>query len=169
MASTAATRPLAQTQAVDRNPAGHRPTHGASGHGPEHPGGQDRRRAVVTAALQGGEPIFAEGDVGDEAYVIESGRVSIFKVIGAQKVVLGELIDNGVFGEMALIDDEPRMASAEALTDTVCLVLPKAALKSQLNRTPDLVILVLETLLHDIRKMGRELAEARARVRARRG
>ncbi|KAF0222595.1 MAG: CheY-like [Rhodospirillaceae bacterium] len=119
--------------------------------------------------FKAGETIFAEGDAGDEAYVIESGRVSIFKVVGDQKVVLGELIDNGVFGEMALIDDEPRMASAEALADTVCLVLPKAALKSQLNRTPDLVILVLETLLHDIRKMGRELAEARARVRARRG
>ncbi|MCA1907291.1 MAG: cyclic nucleotide-binding domain-containing protein, partial [Magnetospirillum sp.] len=76
--------------------------------------------------------------------------------------------ESGVFGEMALIDDEPRMASAEASEDTVCLVLPKAALKSQLNRTPDLVILVLETLLHDIRKMGRELAEARSRLKARR-
>lgn len=119
--------------------------------------------------FKAGEPIFAEGDTGDEAYVIESGRISIFKMVDGGKVVLGELIDNGVFGEMALIDDQPRMASAEACEDTVCLVLPKAALKSQLNRTPDLVILVLETLLHDIRKMGRELAEARSRVRAQRG
>ncbi|MBR9971395.1 cyclic nucleotide-binding domain-containing protein [Magnetospirillum sulfuroxidans] len=119
--------------------------------------------------FKAGEPIFAEGDVGDEAYVIESGRVSIFKMVNGDKVVLAELIDNGVFGEMALIDDQPRMAWAEACEDTVCLVLPKAALKSQLNRTPDLVILVLETLLHDIRKMGRELAEARSRVRAKRG
>ena len=117
--------------------------------------------------FKAGELIFSDGDIGHEAYVIESGRVSIFKEVAGHKVVLGELVDSGVFGEMALIDDEPRMASAEAAEDSVCLVLPKAALKSQLNRTPDLVILVLETLLHDIRKMGRELAEARSRVRAR--
>jgi len=117
--------------------------------------------------FKAGETIFQEGDVGDEAYVIESGRVAIYKMIKASKVVLGEVQESGVFGEMALIDDEPRMASAEASEDTICLVLPKAALKSQLNRTPDLVILVLETLLHDIRKMGRELAEARARLKAR--
>lgn len=118
--------------------------------------------------FKAGEAIFSEGDVGDEAYVIESGRVSIFKMVRDAKVVLGEVVESGVFGEMALIDDEPRMASAQAMDDTVCLVLPKAALKSQLNRTPDLVILVLETLLHDIRKMGRELAEARSRLKARR-
>ena len=112
--------------------------------------------------------IFSEGAVGDEAYVVESGRVSVFKQPRGEKVVLGELAAGGIFGEMALIDDEPRMASAEALEDTVCLVLPKAALKSQLSRTPDLVILVLETLLQDIRSMGRELVEARVRMRLRR-
>lgn len=116
--------------------------------------------------FRAGEGIFSEGDLGEEAYVIESGRVAIFKMVKGQKVVLGELNANGVFGEMALIDDEPRMASAQAVDDTICMVLPKSALKAQLNRTPDLVILVLETLLHDIRKMGRELVEARARLRA---
>ncbi|MBF0324698.1 cyclic nucleotide-binding domain-containing protein [Magnetospirillum moscoviense] len=116
-----------------------------------------------------GEVIFSEGEAGNEAYVIESGRVIIFKDVDGQKVALGELGASGVFGEMALIDDEPRMASAEAAAPTVCLVLPKATLKAQLNRTPDLVILVVETLLHDIRKMGRELVEARARLKHKRG
>jgi CheY-like chemotaxis protein len=119
--------------------------------------------------FKAGEQIFSEGDAGAEAYVIESGRVLIFKHVDGQKVPLGELGASGVFGEMALIDDEPRMASAEAASDTVCLVLPKSTLKAQLNRTPDLVILVVETLLHDIRKMGRELVEARARLKVRRG
>jgi CheY-like chemotaxis protein len=119
--------------------------------------------------FKAGEVIFNEGDAGFEAYVIESGRVTIFKQVEGQKVALGELGPSGVFGEMALIDDEPRMASAEAAAETVCLVLPKATLKAQLNRTPDLVILVVETLLHDIRKMGRELVEARARLKAKRG
>lgn len=114
--------------------------------------------------FKAGTPIFAEGDEGHEAYVIETGRVRIYKVIDGNKVTLGELGPQGIFGEMALIDGEPRMAFAEAADDTVCLIIPKPALKAQISRTPDLVILVLETLLQDIRKMGRELVEVRARL-----
>jgi len=118
--------------------------------------------------FKAGTPIFNEGAAGDEAYVVETGRILIHKEVNGVKVALGEIGPHGIFGEMALIDDHPRMASAEAAEDSVCLVIPKAALKAQINRTPDLVILVVETLLHDIRKMGRELVEARARVKAKR-
>jgi CheY-like chemotaxis protein len=115
-----------------------------------------------------GQVVFNEGDAGDMAYVVESGRISIFKTLDGRQVVLGQIGANGVFGEMALIDDEPRMASAMAAEDTICLVIPKAALKAQIGKTPDLVILVLETLLHDIRKMGRELGQVRATLEKRR-
>ncbi|MBC7905808.1 MAG: response regulator [Rhodospirillaceae bacterium] len=118
--------------------------------------------------FKAGTAIFSEGDSGDEAYVVETGRILIVKDVGGVKMPLGEIGPNGVFGEMALIDDHPRMAAAEAAEDSVCLVIPKAALKTQFNRTPDLVILVVETLLHDIRKMGRELVEARAKIKAKR-
>lgn len=115
-----------------------------------------------------GQIVFSEGDAGDMAYVVESGKVSIFKTINGQKVVLGQIGANGVFGEMALIDNEPRMASAMAAEDTLCLVIPMSALKAQIGKTPDLVILVLETLLHDIRKMGRELGQVRATLEKKR-
>lgn len=128
-------------------------------------GGSDKTsRKRFTA----GTVIFSEGDVGEEAYVVETGRVQIIKDMGGKAMVLGEIGSQGIFGEMALIDDHPRMASAWAAKDTVCMVIPKAALKAQINRTPDLVILVVETLLHDIRKMGRELVEARSRMKAKR-
>lgn len=128
-------------------------------------GGNDK---TSRKRFKAGSPIFSEGDAGHEAYVVETGRILIVKDVNGVKVALGEIGPHGVFGEMALIDDHPRMASAEAAEDSVCLVIPKAALKAQINRTPDLVILVLETLLHDIRKMGRELVEARAKVRSKR-
>ncbi|MCR6629282.1 MAG: response regulator [Magnetospirillum sp.] len=118
--------------------------------------------------FKAGTVIFREGEAGHEAYVVETGRVLIVKEVAGKPVPLGEIGQHGIFGEMALIDDHPRMASAEAAEDTVCMVIPKAALKAQINRTPDLVILVVETLLHDIRKMGRELVEARSRVKAKR-
>ncbi len=123
---------------------------------------------TVRKRFRAGTAIFREGDAGDAAYVVETGRVSIVKSVDDTDTFLGEILPHGIFGEMALIDDHPRMASAIAAEDTVCMVIPKAAMKAQINRTPDLVILVVETLLHDIRKMGRELVEARARVSIRR-
>ncbi|CAA7611706.1 cyclic nucleotide-binding domain-containing protein [Magnetospirillum sp. UT-4] len=129
---------------------------------------QDGSDRILYRHFKAGESIFAEGAPGDEAYVIQRGRVAIEKEVGGQPVRLGEVAAAGVFGEMALIDGEPRMAAARAIEDTTCLAISKAALKAQLNRTPDLVILVVETLLHDIRKMGRELVEARSRIRVRR-
>ncbi|RAU20365.1 two-component system response regulator [Paramagnetospirillum kuznetsovii] len=115
-----------------------------------------------------GQVIFSEGDRGDVAYVVESGRVAIVTTVEGREVQLGQITTNGVFGEMALIDDEPRMASAKALDETVCMMIPMAALKAQIGKTPDLVILVLETLLHDIRRMGRELGQVRAALEQRR-
>ena len=115
-----------------------------------------------------GQLVFEEGERGDVAYVVESGCVSIYKTFDGSHVTLGQIKVNGVFGEMALIDNEPRMASAKAVEDTVCLVIPMAALQAQIGKTPDLVILVLETLLHDIRKMGRELGQVRAALEKKR-
>jgi len=109
-----------------------------------------------------GDLIFAEGDPGDVAYVVETGAVSIIKQVGEHEVELGRIGASGVFGEMALIDGEPRMAAARAIEDTVCLVIPMGTLRAQLGKTPELVILVMETLLHDIRRMGRELGHIRA-------
>ena len=132
----------------------------AEAKGPQPAGQRASRRRFAAGTI-----IFNEGDRGDQAYVIEAGRVGIFKEIDGHPVALGVLGVNGIFGEMALIDDEPRMASAAAEEDTICLVLPKDAMKGQIARSPDLVVLVLETLLSNIRKMGRELVEARNALR----
>ena len=65
-----------------------------------------------------GETIFFEGDMGDTMYVIREGEVDI-----VQDGFLVETLGVGqVFGEMALIRNEPRMADAIARTD--CVVMP---------------------------------------------
>jgi len=127
----------------------------AAANGGEHP---SHRR------YPGGATIFAEGDSGDEAFVVESGCVVISHWLGGRSVVLGSLGPHGIFGELALFDEANRTATATAAEDTVCLVLPKRALGAQISRSPDLVVLVLETLLRNIANMGRELVEAHARL-----
>lgn len=107
-----------------------------------------------------GASIFDEGAPGTEAYVVEYGRVAIFKTVKGQRVDLGTVIQGGIFGEMALIDDQPRMASAVAEAETACVVIGKDRLTEQLELAPKGVRVIVGALLGNIRLMGAELAEA---------
>ncbi len=68
---------------------------------------------IDTRFFKAGTTIFREGDEAHELYVIKSGEVRV--QIGNRTV--SELSADHVFGEMALIDNEPRSASAIAVTD----------------------------------------------------
>ena len=63
-----------------------------------------------------GVNIFRKGELGSRAFIIEDGDVEIWRDDGGVRRRLGVVHKGGVFGEMALIDDEPRMANANALT-----------------------------------------------------
>lgn len=74
--------------------------------------------------FRAGETIFREGDPGDKMYVVLEGRVMISKSIpGAGEEALAFLERGDYFGEMALIDDEPRSASAKAHEGDGCVLL----------------------------------------------
>jgi CRP/FNR family transcriptional regulator, cyclic AMP receptor protein len=68
-------------------------------------------------SVEAGELIFTEGDIGTSMFIVVSGRVHIFN----QRRVISELGPRTVFGEMALLDPEPRAASVKALEDTLLL------------------------------------------------
>ena len=114
------------------------------------------RRIVFPA----GAVIFTEGESGTCAYVIESGRVSVFKTVKGKRIDIGAVEQGGIFGEMALIDDHPRMASAVAVEETACVVIGKERLSEQLEKAPKGVRVIVNALLGNIRAMGAELAEA---------
>ncbi len=67
--------------------------------------------------LKAGQVIFAEGDPPNGAYLIESGRIEITTMQMGERRVLGELGRGMLLGEMAVLDDSPRTATARALTD----------------------------------------------------
>ena len=67
--------------------------------------------------------IFREHENGDMAYIIADGQVQIVKESDHGPTVLGVLETGAMFGEMALIDDKPRMASAKAINGQVELLI----------------------------------------------
>jgi len=88
---------------------------------------------IQRKTYQKGEVIFAEGEKGEVAFLVESGSVEISRGRNGHRVVLSDILPNGVFGEMALLDDKPRMATATAKEETSCLVIPAAKFEEKLK------------------------------------
>lgn len=78
--------------------------------------------------FQPGEIIVREGDMGDAAYMIISGRCHAFRNLGNEKESLAVMTAGEVFGEMSLLLGEPRAASVEAVEQTTALVLDQHTL-----------------------------------------
>ena len=68
--------------------------------------------------LASGDILFREGEVGDFAYQIISGEIEICKFNGDEYITLATLSKGALFGEMALIDRQPRSAMARATKET---------------------------------------------------
>jgi serine/threonine-protein kinase len=76
-------------------------------------------------SFRAGSLIIREGDAGDAAYMIVSGTCRACRSVGDKKEVLATMGAGDVFGEMALLLDDPRYASVEAVTAVTVLVLDK--------------------------------------------
>jgi CRP-like cAMP-binding protein len=86
--------------------------------------------------LKPGQELFAEGDPGDQAYVIQEGEIEIVKISGGRKVLLAVRRSGEVIGELALLGDRPRMASASARVDSALLGIHQDQLEQLLSHSP---------------------------------
>ena len=106
-----------------------------------------------------GSVIFHKDDPGAQLYVIVSGMVKIvMPSMDGKDLVLIILSPGESFGEMALFDDEPRSASAEAMEDTVTLTLGRPDFLALLVRYPALALRVIGLLTRRLRATD-ELAQ----------
>lgn len=108
---------------------------------------RDLERIVFAA----GEPIFYEDEEGSVAYIVERGCIEIWRSIAGVRIVLGMVVDNGVFGEMALIDRTTRAASATALEETTCVVIPKSVLDQVMADADAIVQKLVHVLITNVR------------------
>ena len=100
-----------------------------------------------------GDQIFKEGDEGRLAYVVEEGEVEVFKTIDDQEQVLGTVGKDGIFGEMALIDNKPRMAAARASTSCTIICVTRQMFDEKVNQADPFIRGLLKILADNNRDM----------------
>jgi CRP/FNR family transcriptional regulator, cyclic AMP receptor protein len=97
--------------------------------------------------------ILFEDDPGDALYVVSGGQVKVV-LIGedGREVILSVLGDGDFFGEMSLIDDEPRSAHVIAMRDSRLLVLRRDDFQQQITEHPSIALKVLKVMVQRLRQ-----------------
>lgn len=110
-------------------------------------------QAIDREFFEKGDVIFEEGDFGNVAYIIEIGHVDIIKAVDDENVKIARLQPGEIFGEMAVIDNAPRMAAAVAATNCRLTVVPKKLFEDKLSKTDVFVRGLLSILMNNLRKV----------------
>ena len=97
-----------------------------------------------------GEVVFQEGQPGEEMYGVVEGEIEL----RTTNRVIATLGPDDVFGEMALVDSAPRMASATATTDTVLAVINRQRFLFLVHETPMFALSVMSAMADRFRSQG---------------
>lgn len=125
--------------------------------------GQELRRlaeVVHEKEIEQGEVLFAQNDLGEEMFLVHSGRIGIYQEASKNDLKrIHEIEPGGFFGEMAIVDELPRSATARAETDGKLLVLNKSDFRRAVQDHPDIAFEVFS-------EFSRRLRRADERIRA---
>ena len=114
-----------------------------------------KETAFQALKFEANKVVLAEGDHGDQAYLIREGVVEIRKrAYGESPRVLARLGPNDVFGEMALIDNRPHMASAITTEPTELVAISRIEFERRLKAMDPTMRSLFRLLSHRVRNMA---------------
>jgi CRP/FNR family transcriptional regulator, cyclic AMP receptor protein len=115
---------------------------------------------VVRETYQSGDYIFFEGDADFHFYIIESGYVNIFtRDKAGQKITIASLGEGESFGEFALLEKQPRSASAQATSECVLIKVSEAGYEQLLNELPVWASSMLKSFAQRMKSMNEKLKD----------
>jgi CRP-like cAMP-binding protein len=93
-----------------------------------------------------GQVIIREGEYGQEAFLVQSGEVSVYITKGEDHVELARLDPGQIFGEMAIVFDGPRTASIKATRETNLIVISRQQFQEKLKESDPMVRAIVQML-----------------------
>ncbi len=118
-------------------------------------------RLLVERTFARGDVIFFEDDPGDALYIVQSGRVKIYRVAedGREKT-LALMSEGEFFGEMAIVDGGPRSAIAEAVVKSTLYALHRADFQKMVASTPAISLGMIKVLSNRLRQTNAQVMDA---------
>ena len=104
-----------------------------------------------------GTVVFSEGDVGNEMYVIQAGKVNIVKKSRDVEKVLVTLGPGAFFGEMAIINQKPRSASAVVVEDAKLLVIGPKTFDSMIRGNSEIAVRMIKVLAQRLQEADEQI------------
>ena len=95
-----------------------------------------------------GNIVIFQGDTGEVIYLILKGQVKVILDHQGKEIILSTLKEGGYFGEMSVLDGQPRSATVKTISDSEFLIISRDMIKDQIQKNPELAFeLLLELLL----------------------
>ena len=120
--------------------------------------------AIVAAArlrtFRRGQVVFTTGDPGDSLLVVLSGRVKVVaRSVDGDELTLAIVQPGSVFGELSVTDGGPRSADAEALEESLLLVVPREAVQDVCSRVPSVALALANSIAATLRRLTGEASD----------
>jgi CRP/FNR family transcriptional regulator, cyclic AMP receptor protein len=116
-------------------------------------------RVLERKVFQPGDKIFKEGDDGNLAFVLQSGEVEIVKNAGLEnEFIIATVGQGGIIGEMALLDNSNRMATARASQGGAAIVISRQMFEKKMKNADPFLRGLLNILADHVRRMSAEKA-----------
>lgn len=110
-----------------------------------------KKKIDFAVHFPGGSTIFSEGDLGTEMFIIQQGAVEILKQFRGEEQQLAELDQGDFFGEMSILEDLPRTATARAKGDCQLLRINGTTFDSMLRKNPEIAVRMMRKLSRRLR------------------
>ena len=123
----------------------------------------DLAQTLGIRRYRAGELVFRQGDRGSTMYIVLKGKVNIYLPASPDNLPLQTVHPGEYFGELALFDNEPRSASALAMTPVTLLELTQDGLIAFIEKRPHIALTLLSTLANRLRATNALLSERAAR------
>jgi CRP-like cAMP-binding protein len=108
-------------------------------------------------AYRRGAVLFREGDPGHEMYVVQSGRVNIAKHVGDVEKVLSSLGPGEFFGEMSILNNKPRSATAICAEDSRLLVVDAKTFEAMIRGNAEIAVRMIKKLADRLQETNEQI------------
>lgn len=116
-----------------------------------------KKKTNFSMPCPAGELIFREGELGTEMYIIQEGKVEITKELNGKDQLLATLMQGDFFGEMSILEDLPRTATARCATECRLLQVNGSTFDQMLRKNPEIAVRMLRKLSRRLRDTDKML------------